>query len=109
MDDEDFSDGFMFGLLVAESLGFGAGFDAVMRRLIAVARGEASLRPPPDEAVRRIEADVGQPLPDEAGKLVRRVLADRGGADAADRGSAKRLLDEMGIDPEYTPPPRTEG
>jgi hypothetical protein len=106
MADEDFTEGFMFALRVVDSLGDRHDFDSIVAQLLAVAKGELSLQPSPEEAIRNIEADVGRPMPDVLKRSVHRMQASRHEADATNRGFALRMLSQMDIDPDSPPPLR---
>ncbi len=103
MSDDDFRDGFIFALHVQGSLGDKADFDAIVAQLVSVARGQLSLQPSPDEAIRGIEADAGKPLPDILKQSVHRMLNSRKQTDATNQKFAHRMLALMGVDPEQEP------
>jgi hypothetical protein len=57
---DEFGDGFMFALHVLGSMDYKPDLDDIIAQLRSVAKGELSLMPTPEEAIRSQEVDEGK-------------------------------------------------
>ncbi len=86
------AEGFFLALHLVESLGERFDRAAVIRRLVDVAKGEATVFGSPEEEVADLERRAGRPLsPDERAAFLD-SLSHRGEIDATHRAAALRVL-----------------
>jgi len=97
-----YSEGFLFALHVLGSMGHRPAFDDIIAQLVSVAKGDLSLMPTPEEAIRTTEQEVGKEMPESLKAMFRRNLNERAGTDADHRASAIYMLRVMGVLPAET-------
>lgn len=56
---DQFMEGFQFGLIVLSSMGHNPGHNAIASQLMSVVEGDLTLSPSPPEAIQAIEAEYG--------------------------------------------------
>lgn len=82
---EDFANGFQWATLVFSAMGNDVSVPKWMVFLEALAAGDVSLQPSPDEIIKSIEADHQASLPDALRKMVVRLSS----------GESRRKSDEV--------------
>ncbi len=93
----DFRLGFWFALFVAKTMGFDPGLNALYDQLRSVARGELTLMPSPEDALRDAQAELGRPLTEPEFALFQScVPKNRSEQDAGNRERASLILRLMG-------------
>jgi hypothetical protein len=90
--DGEFALGFWFAINVLWSMVDIPSSGEVVEQLEAVARGELSLMPSLDEAVREHEVESGEPISNDMKELFRQALSNRREVDASQQVSARRVL-----------------
>ncbi|HEY4311135.1 MAG TPA: hypothetical protein VGN12_16925 [Pirellulales bacterium] len=96
-ENEDFEDGFMFALFVAESMGFQLNIDALAERLRDIVSGKMTLIPSAADAIASIEKDAGKRLPDNLRESTRKALSNRADLDKANKLRAITVMRMMGV------------
>jgi hypothetical protein len=61
--------GFWFGLLLARTMGFNAGTDAIYNQLRSVERGELTLMPSPEDVLHDFQSKLGRRLTEQEREL----------------------------------------
>ena len=97
-----YNEGFLFALHVLSSMGYRPAFDDIVAQLVSVAKGELSLMPTPEEAIRTTEEEVGNEMPESLKAMFRRNLSNRASTDFDHRASAIYMLQVMGVWPTET-------
>ncbi len=96
--DKSFEDGFIFAMLVLETLSGKVSPEALAARLKEIRDGDFTLSPSPPDVIAAIEAEFGRPLPESLRNSVPRLLGDRATTRANEQLAASRILKMMGME-----------